>query len=110
MERYSDTNSVELKESFGTIDYRCLPLELHPNFDEIKKRQGKKKRKFAPKPTAEMKEKKERILKNLEDGGDLNEKEILEVQARTEEATIESGDDSDASEVVGDYGGYLKLF
>lgn len=108
MERFSDPTVLE--ESFGTIDYRCLPLELHPNFDEIQKRHGKKKRKFAPKPAAEMKEKKERILNNLEDGGDLNEKEILEVQARTEEATIESGDDSDASEVVGDYGGYLKLF
>merc|ERR1711868_287754 len=85
VERFSDT--TVLNESFGTIDYRCLPLELHPSFDEIQKRQRKKKRKFAPKPTAEVKEKK-----------------ILEVQARTEEATVDSGDDSDASEVVGDYG------
>ena len=54
-----------------------------------------------------MKEKKERILNNLEEAGDLNEKEIQEVSARTEEATIDSGDDSDASEVVGDYGGMV---
>ena len=104
-----------LKEA-PSIDYSRLPLELNPNYAEIRKRERlrkRKERKLAADQLSNIKSRTKEKIASVGNAGEFEEaelNEIRELEKEEEPETLDTVDSDSGSDMMGDYGGTKAKF